>query len=617
MLYNVAYTKNDDDFEKIIKEIGTAYWPEDKYLKKRNKLPSWPDPPSEEEIIEKTETALKEITHQICNPTNKRNGLYKQIIFNKNNYRIRKTVSYPIPFLDRFQTLFLERKYNTPFRDPKKEIESLVRMEKPTQEWKKKHPKEDGNYSKNFGNYNHFINVVMVTARLIDYFKQDLKFVSTFGPEKIIDEEEHFFSYSSLAYKNVPNRRTFKLMLSAFYHDIGKTVVDHRHGMEGSFIIADHNLKALNQLEEIFSQYSNTQIFERDDLLEIADFLYYHDFFGTLGTGESSYLLLSSILDRFKRYSMRHIEDKEKQIGYSKKSLFDLWILNIADIMVSVKDKWKDQKDVWLSSDISNDEIEIFFKGEGGKNRIHDLKLSFVLLKNINRLTHTDDISKIEHLAHRHSQNHTIERIRRLINCSLNPVLISLEKRFTEEKKKAKKPRLHEKSLSLINHILDKNNELKFTNGFMSLIILRCIQCMSNSKEFCDKLSWIGSMDYALGFFQKIVERIIIVTDKEFENISKTKVWYHKIEKSMSPEEKKKINEANATILLENYTAIVIRILGYLLFREKSIDKISNIEFEDTRNRLTDEKINKIIALEGPYKANKSIELILKTIFVY
>jgi len=36
-----------------------------------------------------------------------------------------------------------------------------------------------------------------------------------------------------LVYKNSPDNRTFKLMLAAFYHDLGKTIIDARHPMEG------------------------------------------------------------------------------------------------------------------------------------------------------------------------------------------------------------------------------------------------------------------------------------------------------------------------------------------------------------------------------------------------
>ena len=45
--------------------------------------------------------------------------------------------------------------------------------------------------------------------------------------------------------------------------------------------------------------------------------------------------------------------------------------------------------------------------------------------------------------------------------------------------------------------------------------------------------------------------------------------------------------------------------------------QLRNIEFEDASKRLTTEKIDKIIGMEGPYRARTSIESILQTIFVY
>ena len=224
---------------------------------------------------------------------------------------------------------------------------------------------EEANYSKNVGDYNHFLNVVAATARLIAFFTPSVPVnKSVNNVEKLLNQPGYAKENNQpicdktalaqvLPFDSTPDQRTFKLLLAAFYHDIGKTVVYHRHSMEGASILASHTSTALLQLGDIVKSYNPAWSFDRDDLLHVATLVYYHDQFGTLSTGEAGYLRLVDIVDRFKRASTAVGRDnRQVQSKLSKQYLFDLWLLNVADIMVSVKDKWKLQE-VWLSKTCS------------------------------------------------------------------------------------------------------------------------------------------------------------------------------------------------------------------------------------------------------------------------
>ena len=67
----------------------------------------------------------------------------------------------------------------------------------------------------------------------------------------------------------------------------------------------------------------------------------------------------------------------------------------------------------------------------------------------------------------------------------------------------------------------------------------------------------------------------------------------------------------------DNFTSTVTQIISHILFRERSIDTLRNLEFKDVEERLTDEKIDAIISLEGPSRTKRTIDLILQTVFYW
>lgn len=621
MLYYIVNPEDDVCFKRFVGYVKSAYWPEGSYKKLEivQLLPKWEDPPLEHQRIKEINEARIGMVRKVCVDGA---GLYTVTNGGK-GAKSKKPSNMKLPFMDWYHKLFLQRQYDYPYRDPQRDSDSILSLEKDPK------GKRNENHSKNLGNFNHFVNVVMATARIIGYFRNPSHIANLFNAIEKPQAEMLEDLFSTLSYKETPSMRTFKLMLAAFYHDIGKTIVEHRHGMEGSFIIADHTTRSLSHLDAITKQYNNgNYTWEREDLIETSNFLYYHDSFGTFGTGESSYTLLTEIIDRIKRGSLKHLGEPNKEITCCNSTLFDLWVLNIADIIVSVKNKFKFQA-FWQDDNIPIKVIESFFKSEGGLNRIHDLQVAMSLLQKHNAETHKDETRELEKMAQQESRAHTVERIKRLVSSSLSAATFQ----FLNEKKDYFGSKI---KLEVIDGFLETNVEmveldgLLQTNGNLSVpnmilapgviqnIIFRSIQSLNDPKEFYERLALIVSMDYALGFFTKLAHRAIEAIDTELSTGKCVTGWIRS--KNTSSEEEPAADyvlNANALFFVDNYCATVVKILAHLLFRERSIDQLSNIEFEDARNRLIDEKIDKIIGMEGPYRQNKSIELILKSVFVY
>lgn len=69
-------------------------------------------------------------------------------------------------------------------------------------------------------------------------------------------------------------------------------------------------------------------------------------------------LRLVDMVDRIKRYSMKHGDNGKKQDCCSYQCLFDLWLLNIADIIVSIDNKYGVQSD-WRSKEKADRKIRV------------------------------------------------------------------------------------------------------------------------------------------------------------------------------------------------------------------------------------------------------------------
>ena len=581
MLFNIVFTNNDTAFERCSNAIEKAYFDPKEYNKPDELNPKWKvgDIPSEEKQIEEIQEKLEALMKKVCSQEPEQpDGTYipdgKYIYFDCNGTENEKLA---LPFINRFHRYFLERRWNKPpiIDSINVSINELVCLETDS-----KHTRFQ-NCSKNFGNYNHFINVVNATARLINYFTNKDNII------KFLHNEEHnqerwrefaklvVFKKKKESLSNV-NLRIFNLMLAAFLHDIGKTIVDHRHGMEGAIILSEHTSLSWYQLNIIASKYAAD--FQRNDLLFVADLLSYHDQFGTLSTGEAGYAQLNDLIQKIKRYSLKHT-NRSKQVEWSQRYLFDLWLLNIADIIVSVKDKWKRQRE-WLKEETSIGKIEEFLTKNPHHiyTLTHDLHISNQLLHSINNHRHTDIYYDMREMTQSYSDRHVVERINRLI-CTC--ILKSVE--TIDSKTKSKKT----KSKKLFQKILDNLKiEECLSESEVTSSIERAVSATRGWEEFCCRFSWIGQMDYSLGFFIKICLGALDRVDFELQDAPNTTDLDHGAynkeavfrtkwirEKCMpgfeGSEGKKVLSRLNAKLFVENFTVTVVKIIDHLLFREK------------------------------------------------
>lgn len=628
MLYNIAITDKDEVFKRCMNAIRKALYSDEEYNIDTNikKLPNlnYTEIEGEEELLKKVNESLKVITNDICTKTG---GKY--LILGDENIDDKNRC--PFPFIERYHAFFLQRKWNQPTRDPQKERKAaeLFRLHKD------EHQKESQNYSKNSGDYNHFLNVIAATARLIQHLENHENVLQLICPYPEKRKKLEAYAQRVKFDHTTQGLRIFTLMLAAFFHDIGKTVVYHRHGMEGSIIISEHTSQSWYQLNKIAKKHCIEEEFERNDLLFISDMLYFHDQFGTLSTGEAGYLQLIGIIEKIKRYSLKYTQ-KEEQKDWSERYLFDLWVLNIADIMVSMDGgKYIYQKE-FEDTKKANNRILHFIEKKIDKTIAlgHDLTIANDLLELINKHRHTDTYQFLSKKAQELSDRHIIERIRRLVYSCIDLSLKNFAGKLDNLEDILKHITVDKKDTSVDKNLPDLP-EFEISEFELLSTIVRSISATRNLTNFCNRFSWIGQMDYCLGFFESICSRALTRINDELKPLNeslkestpedkmaycfRTKWIRDKFADGFgnNKEDKESLNKLQGKLFVENFVAIVVNILDHLLFREDEMNRIRNIEFNETRNRLTNEKIDAIISLDGPYHAKRSVQLILKTVFLY
>ena len=561
-------------------------------------------------------------------------------------YRVMKTGElYFFPFTENFHQLFKKRKSSIDewFKGGRNlNAENIVQLSAPNDETHCVSQELPGGvyfYSENEGNYNHFLNVVMATARLIEYFTENeghrnghniffnnrrFRYGAPSNKDDAHNIRQPNYFLNEITYKKDVDMRTFKLMLSAFYHDIGKTVVVHRHGMEGAVILNDHNSDSWYNLRQICYASGIDSEFERCDLLYLSDMLRYHDFFGTLSTGEAGYIKLAEIINAIKQFGFRDVRAGSNE-KWNRRRLFDLWLLNVADIMVSLRDKWKFQE-LWLSKKQSKKEINSFFQPSEtsfppskSERLVHDLLVGFELLECVNKSLHADEIDGLVEAAKKQAANHAVERIKRILIETLEtslPESMSDFLRGHEEFSKNGKNVFYSDGKRFIREC--------FTEGEIRNIIISAIGSNSDFKTFVDRLALIGNMDYALGFFKQICEFAILIISEELSDPSKRTGWIRYSLDGDSIVDESDRQKVQAYFFLINFTSVVIRIINHLLFRQNDHQYVRNFEFKDASDRLhdtsgqlVDKKLRKMLSQEGPFRSDLSIHMILECIFTY
>lgn len=622
--------KDDIIFKTCIAAVKKLFWQDEVIEDQLKSLPHDLSKKSEKERLEIIDKTLDEISQKAGS------GEAYQV-YNPNTNT--PEISLVFPFLERYHRYFLRREWREPYSNPYKKIEEFKHLAPPGVE--RKNTTTGRNYSANIDDFHHFTNVVSALARLIRYFSDAWKVRELFehfaSPIMAADSAERLSK--PLPYTPTASMRKFKLMLGGFFHDIGKTVARPRHGMEGSIILAFHTSQSRYLLNEIVKRYIQLELFEdnsefiREDLFYISNLVLFHDQYGTIQTGEDNYLRLSDMITELVRYTRWQKDMDFDHVERSKRCLFDLWLLNVADIMVSMKDKklfqiqWLEQKDAEKS-------IREFFSREDGAPAytsagtylIQDLILSMEAIESYFHDNGFSDACLLEKQLHNFSRRNSLERIRRLIVAAIinnipngaDELLNKIENLFKDDLTKMHQEKVKPNINGLQNFLM----QLKaLSDEDWDTSIIRAIQSVADVEEFCTRLAWIGKMDYALGFFGNLGAAALKKVGCEIlDNRVLPTGWLrkHSVKDKMTLEsEPAFFYKIQAQFYADNYAAIVIQILSYLLLREESINRLRNIEFSDAVSRLTEDKYDKLLALEGPFRSRRATQLILQTIYVY
>ncbi|MBF0294974.1 MAG: HAMP domain-containing histidine kinase [Magnetococcales bacterium] len=573
----------DDDFIGMIKSIRCLFWPEERF---KNKI-------SELGTVDFNEIIKKVSEEKLYNFGGVENVM---------------------PFVEHYYKHFSIRKDNYSGAIDDKDF--LIAESK----------------CKNYGNFLHFNNVVMIVARLIQFFQRNAAGIRL-GPD---------INNDVLIYQRSPahNKRIFSLMLSAFYHDIGKTIVDPRHGMEGAILLASHTTSSVFHFKSIFESHRLEA--QKRDVLLIADFLAFHDLFGTLSTGEHCFMGMIDPIHRISRFTTNFVsfapyrDDfkrfRKEHLEWNERLIFDLWLLNLADILASAQpedgpDNWKysDQTKIWENYNLSEERIRAFLSKPQGDLLKHDLRTALNLVKTNCEYYHAEFTKELEERARNETLHHGVERIRRLIVASLtfsDKETKDLSSRISKmiEKKcgqdadhKCSKEKIERCLADLLKGVKGIEGE----HGQMVDSIIGSIEHVSGLQEFLEKFSWVGQMDYALNFFKEIAKHALMAVTMEHCKIpgAKQTGWYR-------PQKDDNIDSdyliaANGGFFVQNYSSIVTTIIWMILLKGGSNQKYQNIEFKEASSRLTTEKKDRIIGLEGPYRANEAIRFVLGTVFIY
>ena len=346
----------------------------------------------------------------------------------------------------------------------------------------------------------------------------------------------------------------------------------------------------------------------------------FHDLFGTLSTGESGFVNLTALMDGIRPFSDTN--------GTIKQQLFDIWLLNVADIIVSINylgyPKYEYAEWLYRDEKYVHKDIKKFFSDDRkGKILIHDYNVASELIEYIKNRNHSDDISQLENKAYAHSRSHTVERIKRLvletISASQNAVQKEVDRTVEnpdEESNKVNAQNFFEEVKAYSDNTDNKTIEQ---------IIIKSIKNHCDFQWFCNSFSLVGQMDYALGFFNQITKIALLDVIREIKPANDTKNnithWIRPVTcpplKGDSQDAEKELWKIQARFFIQNQTSIFIQILTHVLHREKSFESFRNLEFGDASERLTEDKIRSIIYLKGPAWSKRATRSILQCIFYW
>lgn len=429
------------------------------------------------------------------------------------------------------------------------------------------------------GNLNHFCNVVGATAHLLNYFE---KHMESYLPEEA-DITRHF-----------DDQRKLDNLLKSYYHDLGKTVIGRRHAVEGKAFFVGMKASARYLFRNFFALYPDCQV-SSCTLSCYAEHIGAHDLFGTLGTGENGLFSLCGVLNGF-------ADLYDGDTSKVKTAVFDLWLLNVADIITSITEisgtvngefqqkpinKFIPHDWVKYVPGTLETDIQLFLDSFHGKCLLDDLGFAMQIAGSENK----EDIAKT--LAEKRSAH----RLQRLACQTLGGVL----------KQSTTFP------VDLKSEILSR---------LTSDPLLAQIKIILKGEFGSDYGKLFGTMlqfDYALGFFQKISAQAVYWMEQELANKPiRTGFLYN--QKDPKPDAVSSDNTFltpyNAECAINCYIMVLAGIFGEIHRFTEDIERW-NIEFDDAGNRLTKSKANRLIYIDGVYQAGKARVQLMRELMLY
>ncbi len=298
-----------------------------------------------------------------------------------------------------------------------------------------------------------------------------------------------------------------------------------------------------------------------------------HDLFGTLSTGENSYYPLVSIAATM---------DK---LGFAQTGMFDLWLLNVADILVSLNIEGcsiagKCKFHAHPCSTMTGPEFRLYYEAVLSSEKLEYLLVDLKMAKEIQANYKRINIDEI-------CSDFTANRIKRLVTDTLFKANLS-QASFANEVKN-----LLSDALIYVDEILD------------------------NSPKNREKLNRSVQYDYALGFFEKLASHIVNHTIEEQKvQGDKTCIIYEPDIVGNNLYNRAFNDSFNARSLCRDYITTVCRILVEMA---ETMPETGywNFEFEDAGNRLTELKMDKLIGIDGAFKQNQILHEMAKEILFY
>jgi hypothetical protein len=353
------------------------------------------------------------------------------------------------------------------------------------------------------GNINHFVNVIFAMRHLMDYAEKNLGFA--------IDHHRRIFN-----------------IVAAFYHDLGKTKVFHRHALMGSIMLESMDRRTDTEFSTLPAA-DYRKIIEAD-LPLLAVIVRFHDVFGMCSTGEASSASLQRAVN-----SLCEVTGGDAELS---NAINDLWLLNVSDVIVSDSDKFK--LGHYTTSNLGSLDLTFanFFNTFKGKNMLSDLQIAKDIAFN-----GLDGVKKAE------------EQAAYRIQCLMWETF--------SEKWTSKTADIMLKAIESDKTVIDIRSALKREFG----------------EDYNHAFGTFLQFDYSLGVFLKITEAVI--KGQEVFN-----TWY----------------------------TVVIKIFKKLY--EIKGDLAWNVEFEDV-GKLTEKDINSLLGKNGIYEAEKTLDNLMKQIFLY